>query len=188
MRFQERFGPHRGAVYVDGYNLYHRIHECGRNYLKWLNLSTLGHRICSRHDISLTKVVWCTAIPDRPADVKARHETYRNALTCVGVDIVEGHHVIDRDSGKRNEKESDINLALSLMRDAYDNAFDCAYILSSDSDQAATARFLKRYFPHKYLIGVSPPSNSVPTKIQTIADAHFDLTVNDLEWSVFRGL
>lgn len=63
--------------------------------------------------------------------------------------------------------------------------YECAYILSSDSDQAATARMLKDWMPEKYLIGVSPPSNTVPEKLVSYADAHFGLTMLDLERCVF---
>ena len=142
MLFQERFGPVRAAVYVDGFNLYHRIHDSRQNHLKWQDLWRLSRLICSRHGTSLVKVGFFTAVPDSPPDVRARHITYITALKSVGVSVVTGHHVIDPDSGKRTEKQTDINLALHLIRDAHDNVYDCAYILSSDSDQAATAKML----------------------------------------------
>lgn len=93
--------------------------------------------------------------------------------------------MVDPDSGKRQEKQTDINLALHLIKDAHDSVYDCAYILSADSDQAATAKMLKSWFPQKYLIGVAPPGNKVPEKLITYADAHFALTQADLERCVF---
>jgi uncharacterized LabA/DUF88 family protein len=141
--------------------------------------------ICARHGTNLVKVSFFTAVPDEPEDVKSRHRTFNTALRAVDVDIVEGHHVIDPDSGKRQEKQTDINLALHLIRDAHDNVYDCAYILSSDSDQAATAKMLKSWFPEKYLVGIAPPSNKVPEKLITYADAHFALTMVDVERCVF---
>lgn len=185
MKFQERFGPIRAAVYVDGFNLYHRIHDSNQRHLKWQDLWRLSRLICSRHGTSLRRAIFFSAIPDEPEDVKARHITYNTALKSVGVDVINGHHMIDPDSKKRVEKQTDINLALQVVRDAHDNIFDCAYILSSDSDQAATARMLKDWFPSKYLIGVSPPTNKVPDKIKTYADAHFELTLLDIEKCVF---
>lgn len=187
-RFQDRFGPVRGAVYIDGFNIYHRIHDGGpaRNFMKWLDLPRLSQRIiCARHGVSLVKTVFCTAVPDSPADVRARHLTYNQALKVCGATIVEGHHVIDPTDGKRAEKQSDINLALHLIRDAHDNVFDVAYILSSDSDQAATARMLEDWFPNKWLVGVSPPDNKVPDKLKSFADGHFALTWLDIEKCIF---
>ncbi len=187
LRFQERYGPLRGAVYVDGFNLYHRIHDSRprQNHLKWLDLNRLSRLICSRHGIAVVKTAFFTAIPDEPIDVRERHKTYITALRSVNVESVEGHHVIDPGSKKRQEKQTDINLALHLIRDAHDNVFDCAYILSSDSDQAATAKMLKAWFPNKYLIGIAPPTNKVPDKLITYADTHFELTMLDVEKCVF---
>lgn len=185
MRFQERFGPVRAAVYIDGFNLYHRIHDSGHNHLKWQDLWRLSRLICARHGTSLTKVGFFTAVPDAPPQVKARHVTYLTALRSVGVAVTTGHHIIDPASAKRIEKQSDINLALHVIRDAHDNLYDCGYILSADSDQAATARMFKDWFPAKFLIGVSPPSSKVPDKIKTYADTHFELTLFDLERCVF---
>lgn len=187
-RFQDRFGPVRGAVYIDGFNIYHRINDGGpsRNFMKWLDLYRLCERvICRRYGVELVKVVFCTAVPDEPADARGRHLTYNQALRSRGVNIVEGHHVIEAGTNKRSEKQTDINLALHLIRDAHDNIFDCAYILSSDSDQAATARMLKDWFPNKWLVGVAPPDNKVPDKLKTFADAHFELAWRDIEKCIF---
>jgi uncharacterized LabA/DUF88 family protein len=161
------------------------VKDSRQRHLKWLDLRRLGRLICARHGTISVKVCFFTAVPDEPEDVKSRHRTFNTALRAVGVDIVEGHHVIDPDSGKRQEKQTDINLALHLIRDAHDNVYDCAYILSSDSDQAATAKMLKSWFPNKYLVGVAPPSNKVPEKLITYADTHFELTMADLERCVF---
>ncbi len=154
--------------------------------MKWLDLNRLCSKvICRRYGIMLRKTVYCTAIPDNPEDVKARHRTYNAALRSQGVTIVEGHHIIDPDNGKRTEKQSDINLALHLIKDAHDNVYDCAFILSSDSDQAATARMLRDWFPQKWLIGVAPPGNKVPDKIKHYADAHIELKLDELEKCIF---
>ena len=187
-RFQDRFGPVRAAVYIDGFNIYHRIDDGGpaRNYMKWLDLYRLSERVISaRYGLSLTKVAFFSATPKDPPDVNQRHRTYCTALRSRGVEIVEGHHVVDPDTGKRSEKQTDINLALQVIRDAHDNVYDCAVILSSDSDQAATARMLKDWFPTKWLIGVAPPGNRVPDKLRPFADGHFELAWADLEKCIF---
>lgn len=186
LKFQERFGPIRAAVYIDGFNLYHRIHDTKKGHLKWQNLWRLSELICQRHGTHLVKVCFCTAVPEEPADVRQRHITYNNALRSAGVSIVLGHHMIDPNTGKRTDKQSDINLALSLIRDAHDGIYDCAYILSADSDQAATARTLKDWFPEKYLIGIAPPAQGVPDKIKSLADAHFALVEADIERCIFH--
>ncbi len=76
-------------------------------------------------------------------------------------------------------------MALHLIKDANDGVFDCAFILSSDSDQAATGKMLREWFPQKWLVGVAPPGNKVPDKIKHHSDAHFELSLVDLEKCVF---
>lgn len=148
-----------------------------------VSLEKLASLICERHMVSLVSTLFCTAVPDVPSDVRARHTTYNTALKSVGVRIEEGHHVVLK--GKRTEKQSDINLALHLICDAQDGLFDCAYIVSLDCDQAATAKVFKRRFRDKFLIGISPPGNAVPSKLKTYSDAHFELTMLDIEKCIF---
>lgn len=56
---------------------------------------------------------------------------------------------------KNEEKGSDVNLALHLLNDAWSNAYDCAVIVSNDSDMAESLRLVKEQ--HKKLIGLVTP-------------------------------
>jgi len=112
----------------------------------------------------LVKVVFCTAYhPDFRKRV--RHERYILALENAGVTVIKGHYIHEpmdcrecgREWSKPTEKQGDINVALSLFDDAYCGVFDHAYLVSADSDQAATARMMKARFPTKRLYSVRPP-------------------------------
>jgi hypothetical protein len=72
-RFQERFGPVRAAICVDGFNLYHRSQESRLNDLKWQNQWRLSRLICSRHGTSLVTAGFFTAVPDDPPDIRLLH-------------------------------------------------------------------------------------------------------------------
>ncbi len=67
------------------------------------------------------------------------------------------------------------------MLDGVDDKYDLAILLSADSDQAATARLFCQRFPDKKLIGVAPPTKSVPNKVQPYCYAHFSLSRLTLE-------
>jgi uncharacterized LabA/DUF88 family protein len=175
----------RAALYVDGFNLYHPLHETGQPHLKWLDLWKLGERFCAKAKAQLVKVVFCTAVPDEPAEKRDRHNTYNRALQGAGVTILKGHHVYDPENDKRTEKQSDINLALSLMFDAQDDAFDYAFLLTADSDQAATGRFFKERFPEKKLISVAPPNKKPPEKLRPFCAVSFSMSIDDVEACVF---
>ncbi|HEY8260515.1 MAG TPA: NYN domain-containing protein [Methylosinus sp.] len=182
--FQEPIAT-KAALYVDGFNLYHALHDNGDNFLKWLNLWRLGELLCEERAYRLVKVVFCTALPDEASDSRDRHITYINALSAVKVTVIRGHHITDPESGKRTEKQSDVNLALSLICDAADGVFDVAYLLTADSDQAATGRVFKERHPEKALFSVSPIKRPPPQKLRPFVTRSFELTVDQVEKSLF---
>ncbi len=71
---------------------------------------------------------------------------------------------------KTEEKGSDVNLAVHLLNDAWLGKYDCAVILSNDSDLKEAITLVKNH--HKKLIGVAMPPNCFPSK-ELIGVAHF---------------
>jgi hypothetical protein len=152
----------RGALYIDGFNLYHPIHQTGMNFLKWACLTRLGQMLCQPEGLQLVKVVFCTAVPKHLPGSFGRHLTFNNAQAARGVLILKGHHVPA--DGTYSEKQSDINVALSLICDGEDDVYDSAFLLSADSDQVATAKFFaERFYPKgKRLFAAIPPGQTYP--------------------------
>ena len=60
------------------------------------------------------------------------------------------------------EKGSDVNLAVHLLNDAWLNKYDCAVILSNDSDLAEAINLVKQQ--HNKLIGLVIPTNCFPSQ------------------------
>ncbi len=56
------------------------------------------------------------------------------------------------------EKETDVNIALWLLREAYKDNFDEAFILSRDSDLTPAIRMVATEFPNKSIKVISPPN------------------------------
>jgi uncharacterized LabA/DUF88 family protein len=147
----------RAAFYIDGFNLYHPINDLNQPHLKWLNLWDLAQLLIPPQSETLVRVVFGTAIVTQDYNKIARHQQYMKALEIVGVVCLKGSKAFEpakcRNCGSQwkepKEKETDINLALSLFDDAYQDIFDHAYLLSSDSDQAATARMFKNTISSK---------------------------------------
>lgn len=184
---QEAKQPLRAGLYVDGFNLYHPIDDTGDHFLKWISLWRLGEILCAPKGLQLVKVVFCTAVDDQDPAKQKRHNTFNSAQTACGVTVIKGHHVVDAAQNKRSEKQSDINLALSVMMDAEDDIFDWAYLLSADSDQAATGRVFKERHPTKCLVSVAPPDKSPPHKLIPFCAAHFALKWEQIEAAVMPG-
>ncbi len=128
--------------------------------------------------------MFCTAVPQDNFGKRDRHNTFNAAQAALGVRVLKGHHVFDPSTGKRSEKQSDINVALSLMLDAEDNVFDVAFLLSADSDQAATSAFFAQRHPSKALIAVAPPTKSVAEKMMPHCITHFAMTFDQIEEAV----
>lgn len=179
--------PPKAGLYVDGFNLYHGIEKFGEPWLKWLNLRKLGEPIAARHGAVLERVVFCSAVPDHvPQDTKDRHMLYHAALRSVSVDIEPGHHIWNDDLKKYSEKQSDINVALSLMADAEDKKIQVAILVSADSDQAATARFFRQRHPKNKLILAVPPNKTVPQKVVPYTNDHFILSRRQIDDAAFQ--
>ena len=187
MKNQDPPSGKRAALYIDGFNLYHPIQKRGEDFLKWANLWKLGEIFCRPKELDLVRVIFCTAVPQNDHDRRDRHNTFNAAQIACGVKVLKGHHVIDPHTDKPSEKQSDINVALSLITDAEDGVFDWAFLLSADSDQAATARVFSERHPDKALIAVAPPTQKVPTKVIPYCWSHFEMKFDHLEEAVMPG-
>ena len=182
----------RVTVYIDGFNLYHAVDDLGQPYLKWLNLWKLSERLARGHG-KLDSVIYCTAWRDRDTGKKARHRFYVEALELVGVKSVFGHEADEtvecRPCGNswtvKREKATDLNLGLSLYEDALDDLYDIAFVVSADSDQAASFAFVKKRFPKKKLFTVAPPGRPLSKHLYNLADGKLALKEKDIHASIF---
>ena len=174
-------GSKRGAVYVDGFNLYHPIRDSGQPHLKWACLWKFGELLCEPDGLTLQKVVFCTAVPKHLPGSFERHQTFNAAQIARGVTVLKGHHVPD--DGGYSEKQSDINVALSLILDGLDDVYDTAFLVSADSDQVATATFFKeRLAPRgKKMVAVIPFGRTYPPSYVGLGVPRRDITVDFLE-------
>jgi uncharacterized LabA/DUF88 family protein len=145
----------RGAVrtiaYIDGFNLY--FGSVRGTPHKWLNLRRLLELHLHPHNQIVGIKYFTAKISPRPNDLDApvRQETFLRALkTLPGVEIKYGHFLTKNVRMllanpapgqpatvmvvKTEEKGSDVNLAVQLVHDAHLDRFDCAVIVSGDSD------------------------------------------------------
>ena len=168
----------RGAVYVDGFNLYHAINDLGKPHLKWLDLRRLGELIARGHAKTIEKAVFCTAYFPGDFGKKVRHEAYVNALENRDVVVRKGHTSNEpnecKSCGRKweapREKATDINLALAAYEDALDNVYDAAFIVTADTDQVATFEAIRRRWPEKQLFAVTPPGRFPSSHLKRFAN------------------
>lgn len=169
----------RAALYVDGFNLYVPIAKSGHAHLKWVSLWALGEQLC-RPEWRLEKVLFCSALPVHRPDSNKRHVTFNSAQLACGVKILNGHYVPEGEG--YSEKQTDINLALSVILDGLANVYDVAIILSADSDQVATARAFREKFQNgKQLFAAIPPGQTFPQGYQKYRVERMDVDFDMLE-------
>ncbi len=154
----------RVIAYIDGFNLYHAIHDLGAPHLKWVNLWALTKSLL-KDDEKLNSVYYFSAYANWIPEAAARHRQYVKALKHAGVVCVMGHF---KDSKRRcknckaewiqhEEKETDVNIAVHLVADAFQDNFDKAILITADSDLAPAIKIVKTHIPQKNIFVASPP-------------------------------
>ena len=186
----------RAAFYIDGFNAYHTIADLNRPHLKRLDWQALASILIPSKSETLAKVCLCTAVKTNDVQKQLRHRAYLRALEHSGVACLRGHFSNEKRRCKSCgatwqapvEKQGDINLALAVLSDAYEDAFDHCYLVTADSDQAAAARMLKAKFPQKILTTVVITGRSNSKEILSHADAKITININHLERALFPKL
>lgn len=179
----------RVICYVDGFNLYHGLHDDAKaKPYRWLNLWTLAEsKLLPGHQ--LQGVVYFTSVPPWNNAKAGRHRTYIDALKHHGVEVVEGRFQSDpatcRGACKEtfpfySEKLTDVHIATRILVDAHSNQFDWAYLISGDADQAPAIRALRKIAPAKCVCVLFPPRRH-SAELLKVADRH-----DSLGWKAFR--
>lgn len=157
----------RVATYIDGFNLYFGLKAARFKRYYWLDLEQLSTHLL-KHNQQLVATHYFTArIRDngRNAADRKRQSDYLEALQVRNIDVQYGHflekprrcHQCRATWTSYEEKMSDVNLAVQLQADAFDDVFDTALIISGDSDMTTPIRRIRRRFPRKRLIVGFPP-------------------------------
>ena len=154
----------RNAAFFDGFNLYHAIDQLGRPQYKWLDLSRLAGRFVPKGQ-KLEHVYYFSAIAHWNMSRKLRHIAFLRALATTGVEAVMGKFkpkdrycsFCHRTTRGHEEKQTDVNLALYLLNEARKDSYDRAILVSNDSDLVPAVDMVRREFPDKLIIIVTPP-------------------------------
>ena len=155
----------RVVAYIDGFNLYFGLKSAGWKRFYWINLQLLAQNLLKPgQDLVFTK--YFTSRVSYPAEKERRQSTFLEALeTLNDFRIYYGHYQSDpqrcRKCGHKvwipNEKMTDVNIAVEMLSDAYQNLFDVALVISADSDLSPPLLAIKELFPEKRVVIAFPP-------------------------------
>jgi uncharacterized LabA/DUF88 family protein len=174
----------RAAFYFDGFNLYHAIDGLRQQHLKWLSLDALGKLLIPRRDEAVCSSVYFTAYLTHRPDKLVRHRAYVRALEATGVECVVGRFKYSDVECRKcraqwrsyEEKETDVNIGIRIVRDAFRDVFDVCHLVSADTDLAPATRMLKREFPNKEFVSVATPRRPHSSEFLRLADRTIKIT------------
>jgi len=154
----------RVIAFIDGFNVYHSLLNSGCQNLKWLNYRGLAEAFIAPSRERLVKVFYFTAIVPWDSKKAARHRLFIRAQSIYGVETVIGKFKEVtrkcRECGRGyktfEEKETDVNIAVTMLLEAVNDTFDKALLFCGDSDLIAGVKALKLLAPHKHVKVVVP--------------------------------
>ena len=170
--------PRRAGFYYDGFNIYHAIRDLGKPHLKWASYQQMAQRIVLRGD-QVQHVKIFTAYAVHIPNAVTKHRLLVEAWKHEGCEVILGQfkqrktwcrncrqHVVGHE-----EKETDVNIALHLLRDAMTGLVDVAYIVSTDSDLAPAARMIRQFCPNVELVTVATPGRKHSFEMLSVCHA-----------------
>ncbi|EPD36125.1 MULTISPECIES: NYN domain-containing protein [Delftia] len=173
---------YRTSVYVDGFNLYFGALK-GTPY-KWLNIRAMCEHLLDPHNQIDTIKYFTAFVSGTPADPDKPHhqQAYLRALrhVCPETQVIKGlfrtyevtKRLVTPINGAKHarvlettEKGSDVNLAVHLLNDAWLDKFDCAIVISGDSDLAESIRLVRNHHPKKVVGVIAPGKRSMSKEL-----------------------
>ncbi len=157
----------RVVAYVDGFNLYFGMKHGHFKRYYWLDVAALAQSLLKPgQELSATHY-FTARIRDngRNAADQKRQIDYIEALGLRSIQCQFGHYLQKNrkcwNCGTTwpdyEEKMTDVNIAIQLLSDAFDDTFDVALIISGDSDLTTPIRRVRERFPDKRVIVAFPP-------------------------------
>lgn len=175
----------RVMAYIDGFNLFYGLRDSGLRRYYWLNPVQLVSNLLKPNQTLMGVRYFTARVSASPSDPKKhlRQQSYLEALeTIPNLDVVFGQYLSKQKSCRscpavwqhNEEKMTDVNIAVHLLTDAMDDAFDTAIIISADSDLVPPVQAVRGRFEGKRIIIASPPQRH-SARLSDAANACFTI-------------
>ena len=185
----------RVVAYIDGFNLYFGMREAGFDKCRWLDVVKLINSLLEPNQ-ELIKVKYFTSRVSNNPDKQKRQSTYLDALESTGTQIIYGNYQDNNTECNRcghvwksaKEKMTDVNIATSMIIDAFKDKYDMAMLISGDSDLSPPIKAIHELFKQKRVFIAFPPKRHNSTMAivsrgsmiigrKKLVDAQFDEVV-----------
>ena len=179
-------------AFIDGFNLYHSLaaNSETKKY-RWLDLKKLSHLFVKKSEV-LTDIYYFTALAKWDQGKVARHKEYIKALETTGIKVVYGNFKYVTKKCRKchkiyqtfEEKETDVNIGLHLLKLAFQNEFEKFLLLTGDSDLTPALKMIREHLPNKES-HIIIPINGRAWSLKNIADSSSKIKMKHLKSSLF---
>ena len=189
------FSMIKTTAFIDGFNLYHSLPEkLGVKKYRWLDLKKLCQMFIKQAE-TLTDIYYFTAFAKWNEGKVVKHKEYIKALETTGVQIIYGNFKNVTKKCRKcykeyktfEEKETDVNIALYLLKLAFQNKFENFCLLTGDTDLIPAIKVTREYFPNKKS-QVILPIGSRSSSLKDIADKNSKIKIHHLENSLLPNV
>jgi len=161
---EQVYQKERVVAYIDGFNLYFGMREAGFDKCRWLDVVKLINSLLEPNQ-ELIKVKYFTSRVSNNPDKQKRQSTYLDALDSTGTQIIYGNYQDNNTECNRcghvwksaKEKMTDVNIATSMIIDAFKDKYDMAMLISGDSDLSPPIKAIHELFKQKRVFIAFPP-------------------------------
>ncbi|MBI4252747.1 NYN domain-containing protein [Candidatus Uhrbacteria bacterium] len=161
----------RVAVFIDGSNLYYRMKELGILSISKFDYRALAEFLALDRDLVYAGyyVGVVKAKPDntKGQELRTKQQKLFSHLTSPQQNFDINRGVLIRSDSKYHEKGVDVRIAVDLLVGAFDNMYDTAILLSSDSDLVPAVQKVTQFKKKIEYVGFSHRPTYALQKVAT---------------------
>jgi uncharacterized LabA/DUF88 family protein len=184
---EDKKEPERIAVYIDGSNLYHKLKDLGVEHTTDFDYFGLCQKLARAREV-ISNRYYTGIVRAKQDDVKGQklrkgQQKLFNKLRGKNFTIKQGF--LMKSDGKYHEKGVDVQIAIDLLIGAYEDMYDTAILISSDTDLIPAIKKV-RYLEKKVeYVGFS---HSPSLGLEKNVDLSRLLIREDIEEFIFKSI
>lgn len=139
----------RVAIFVDGGGYFYVRNEVRKKYGKQLDFGKFCSKVCG--DRELLRAYFCNALPSQAKEPGSYRDSmsFMNRLERIPyVQTSKSYLMYPPDGGKPVQKGVDMRVAMHMLKQAYNNAYDVAILVCGDSDLEEVVNTVKDLGKH----------------------------------------
>ncbi len=171
----------RVNIYIDGFNFYYGLKNKWKRKYYWLDVVPFFQEFMTEKQ-ELQYVYYFTAVPKNNIGKKDRQDLFFSAnKQNPKFKLIFGKYIPKKISDRNGryfhtfeEKQTDVNIAVEIIRNVVFNKCDTSIIVSADSDLLPAIHFVREFDPSHKIFVYFPP-NRYSSDLKNHSDAYKSL-------------